>query len=66
MLTRANRVRPSPYNREKNKLLAALPSEEVEWLRPHLQTIPTTVHQILEIVHGVALHGRLNHSERRS
>ena len=48
MLTRANRVRPPSDNRPKNKL-AALPSEDFERLRPHLQTIPT-VKQIVDPV----------------
>ena len=32
MLTRANRVRPPPDDRPKNKLLAALPSEDFKRL----------------------------------
>lgn len=50
MLTRANRVRPPPDDRPKNKLLAALPSEDFKRLRPHVQTIPTAVKQIVHPV----------------
>jgi CRP-like cAMP-binding protein len=44
MPKRAKVVRPPPLDeRPKNKLLACLPREEFERLRPHLRTIPTNV-----------------------
>jgi CRP-like cAMP-binding protein len=47
MPKRAKLVRPPPVDqRPKNRLLACLPLEEFEFLRPHLRTIPTQVKQI--------------------
>jgi CRP-like cAMP-binding protein len=40
-------VPPSPADRPKNKLLARLPREEFDRLRPRLRTIPIKVKQIL-------------------
>jgi CRP-like cAMP-binding protein len=41
-------VRPPPYDqRPKNKLLACLPREDFERLRPDLKTIPVKVKQVL-------------------
>jgi CRP-like cAMP-binding protein len=47
MPSRARLVRPPPGDpRPKNKLLAALPAEDFERLRPHLKTIPIKVKHI--------------------
>jgi CRP-like cAMP-binding protein len=41
-------VRPLPVNgRPKNRLLAALPSDAFERMRPHLKTVPIRVRQVL-------------------
>ena len=41
-------VRPPPVDgRPKNKLLASLPDEDFERLKPHLKTISTKVRQVL-------------------
>ena len=42
-------ARPTPTNgRPKNRLLAALPADVFERLRPHLETIPIRVKQVLQ------------------
>ena len=40
-------VRPPPNGRPKNRLLAALPTDDFERLRPHLKTVPIRVRQVL-------------------
>ena len=46
MAPRAKIVRPPVDSRPKNKLLACLPPEAFESLRPHLRTRPTRVKQV--------------------
>jgi CRP-like cAMP-binding protein len=44
-------IRPPPAgDRPKNRLLASLPADDFERLRPHLRTIPLTVKQVLHPV----------------
>ena len=40
-------VRPPPDGRPNNRLLAALPTDDFERLRPHLNTVPIRVRQVL-------------------
>jgi CRP-like cAMP-binding protein len=41
------RLVPSPDQRPRNRLLAGLPSEDLRRLRPHLQTIPVRLREVL-------------------
>jgi CRP-like cAMP-binding protein len=47
MPTRVPMVRPPPDQRPNNKLLASLPHDDFQRLRPYLKTMPMTVRQIL-------------------
>src|SRR4051812_13349217 len=52
MSTRAKVVRPPPaQSRPKNKLLAGLPPEDFERLRPHLRTLPIKSKQVVHPLH---------------
>ena len=44
---RLSPVRPPPVDRPKNRLLAALPDEDFQRVRPHLTTVPLTVKHTL-------------------
>jgi CRP-like cAMP-binding protein len=44
---RLSPVRPPPAGRPKNRLLAALPDEDFQRVRPHLTTVPLTVKDTL-------------------
>jgi CRP-like cAMP-binding protein len=44
---RLSSVRPPPLGRPKNRLLAALPDQDFQRVRPHLTTVPLTVKRTL-------------------
>jgi hypothetical protein len=51
MPKRVQSIRPPPDDsRPKNKLLARLPREDYQHLRPHLRTVPVKVKQVLHLL----------------